>query len=108
MREILRSYGGLTVEPVGFRPGMGICKNPPLQEALIHAAEAAIQAECGQTPLRKSASTDCNIPYSMGIPALCFGLVVAEGAHTREEWVDLASLPQGLKIALNFMKRILS
>ena len=48
--------------------------------------------ECG--------STDCNIPLSMGIPAVCFGVYEGHGAHTREEWVDIESTRDGMKIAL--------
>lgn len=48
----------------------------------------------------KSASTDCNIPLSMGIPALCIGVYTGGGAHTREEWVEKESLQQGLEIAI--------
>lgn len=47
-----------------------------------------------------SASTDCNIPLSLGIPALCVGVYEGSGCHTREEWVTKASLSQGLKVAL--------
>lgn len=46
--------------------------------------------ECG--------STDCNIPLSMGIPAVCFGVYEGHGAHTREEWVDIESTRDGMKI----------
>jgi len=45
-----------------------------------------------------SASTDINMPLSMGIPALCFGAYLGGGAHTREEWLQLSSLPVGLAI----------
>jgi pyruvate-formate lyase len=79
---------------------MGICRDPEAQELLIRRSEEAILSVIGEKPLRQSASTDCNIPFSMGIPAVCFGLVSAGGAHTREEWVDLDSLSDGLKIAL--------
>lgn len=43
-------------------------------------------------------STDCNIPMSMGIPAISVGGYVGEGTHTREEKVLISSLPIGLKI----------
>ena len=45
-----------------------------------------------------SGSTDCNIPLSMGIPAVCFGVYEGHGAHTREEWVDIESTRDGMKI----------
>ena len=52
-----------------------------------------------------SASTDCNIPLSLGIPAICTGVYMGGGAHTREEWVEKASLIPGLELGI---KHILS
>ena len=43
-----------------------------------------------------SGSTDCNIPLSMGIPAICVGCCRFSGAHTREEYVETESLHSGL------------
>ena len=50
-------------------------------------------------------STDCNIPLSMGIPAICLGVVRDGKVHTREEWVEVASLSEGCKLLLNFLYR---
>ena len=52
---------------------------------------------------RQSASTACNIPLSMGIPAVCFGLYSGCGAHTRQEYLLLDSLPVGLRIGGRLM-----
>ena len=46
----------------------------------------------------KSGSTDCNIPMSMGIPAIAVGVYLGDGTHTREERVLISSIPTGLKI----------
>lgn len=35
--------------------------------------------------IRESSSTDCNIPLSLGIPALCIGVYMGAGWHTRNE-----------------------
>lgn len=48
-------------------------------------------------------STDCNIPLSLGIPALCFGCYLGAGAHTREEWIELSSLEPGFRAGLSVM-----
>lgn len=48
-------------------------------------------------------STDCNIPLSVGIPAICFGCYLGEGAHTREEWIELSSLEPGFRAGLSVM-----
>ena len=47
-----------------------------------------------------SASTDCNIPLSVGVPAVCIGVYAGGGAHTREEWIEKKSLITGLEIAI--------
>ena len=47
-----------------------------------------------------SGSTDCNIPLSLGVPAVCFGVYVGGGAHTRSEWIKKSSIVPGLEIAL--------
>ena len=48
-------------------------------------------------------SADSNIPLTLGIPANTIGTVSGGLAHTRQEWVDLRSLPTGLKIAVALM-----
>ena len=35
-------------------------------------------------PILSSGSTDCNIPYSLGIPGCCFGGYIGKGEHTKE------------------------
>ena len=47
-----------------------------------------------------SASTDCNIPLSLGVPALCIGVSMYEGMHTRQECLFKDSLEKGLAIAI--------
>ena len=58
-----------------------------------------------QIPLT-SGSTDINLPLNRGIPALCFGAYRGGGAHTREEWIDLHSLEDGLAIWLGVLLRL--
>ena len=50
-----------------------------------------------------SGSTDCNIPMSLGVPSVCVGLYRGGGAHTREEYVWIDSIPVGLKIAADLI-----
>ena len=45
-------------------------------------------------------STDCNIPLSLGVPALCIGTNSHGGIHTREEWLEKSSMISGQKIAI--------
>ena len=88
----------MEVELLGLRPcGRGV--NPEDQAKLEKRCVEAIAQYTGETPMRVSGSTDCNIPLSLGIPSCCFGVYVGEGEHTREEWVDIASICPGMKAA---------
>jgi acetylornithine deacetylase/succinyl-diaminopimelate desuccinylase-like protein len=62
-----------------------------------------IIGQYADAPVVTAGSTDCNIPLSLGVPAVCFGDVLGGGAHTREEYIDIASMPAGLKIILTFV-----
>lgn len=53
-------------------------------------------------------STDCNIPLSMGIPAICFGGLLGDGVHTREEYVTVPLLIQEAYIMEDYLQCILS
>ena len=48
-------------------------------------------------------STDCNIPLSRGVPALCLGCYRGRGAHTREEYVEIDSLFPGSHVAFEMI-----
>ena len=70
------------------------------QNALVSTC-AAIYQEVLQKPVRySSASTDCNLPLSLGIPALAIGTVEMYEVHTTEEWIDKASFLIGLRAVL--------
>lgn len=105
LHEALRAYDGQAdCVLLGLRPGMGTCQDAAAQEALIQSVERAVQSQTGRKPRRITGSTDCNIPFSQGIPAACVGLVEMAGAHTRQEYIVLDSLRQGLAVALQLME----
>lgn len=92
----------LTLEPLGVRP----CGNAVPEEAqkrLLNRCAAAVAEITGSAPKFCSASTDANIPLSLGIPATTFGLYLGAKSHTREEYIEIDSLKPGLKIALTVM-----
>lgn len=95
---------GIEVEVVllGERPCMGDV-DPARQQALEERIAAATRAEAELTPSFHSGSTDCNIPFSLGIPAVCTGVYRGAGAHTREEYIELSSLPAGFRMMLSFL-----
>ena len=57
----------------------------------------------GQLPRLIAGSTDCNIPLSEGIPAVCIGTCLGEGEHTRQEYIQISSLEKGLVLALEIV-----
>jgi len=69
-------------------------------EKLISRSVEAIVTATGSCPIRRSASTDANIPLSLGVPAVTFGLYMGDKMHTREEYVEIDSLETGLRIGL--------
>ena len=87
------------VSKIGDRPCAGDV-DPLLQEKLAQVCRQIVE-ETAQTPVTfRSASTDCNIPLSLGIPAVCIGVYKGGGSHTREEYIEKASLKTGLQIAI--------
>lgn len=94
--------GELTVELLGIRPGSG-----PVDEAALAAMTArsadVIESIWGSPAALLAASTDSNVPLSLGIPANTLGTARGGLAHTRAEWVELSSLKPGLAIALSLM-----
>ena len=88
----------ITVNTVGIRPCGGDVDEEHLAD-MTNRAVAICQKHSGVSCIPKSGSTDCNIPMSLGIPAIAFGCNQGAGAHTREEKVRISSLPIGIKIA---------
>ncbi len=106
MREILlahRSHDAkISVKIMGERPGMGEV-DARKQAMLEESACAALAHYTGVVPTLRSGSTDCNVPLSMGVPSVCFGVYRGEGAHSREEWIDPQSVCGGMKAALSVL-----
>jgi len=90
------------VEIVGERPCSGSVDMGALGE-LTDKAKAVVEQETGRAPITHAGSTDCNIPLSMGIPSICFGCIKGGNAHTYEEWLEIASLEPGYRIAFSMI-----
>lgn len=105
-REIIqrhRSHGlDITVTLVGDRPCSGNV-DAELERGLSERAAEAVLRHFGREAQYGSGSTDCNIPLSMGIPAVCVGCADGAGAHTREEYVIIDSLIPGLGLAFDLI-----
>ena len=92
----------IACELVGDRPCGGDVDQKKLQAMMDRASEAA-QRHYGHGLTFGSGSTDCNVPLSMGVPALCLGCYRGGGAHTRQEYVEIESLLPGLKFAMDLI-----
>ena len=90
----------VTVTVVGDRPCCGDV-DPEAFEAMRQRMSEINRRHYGKELGFVRGSTDCNIPLSMGIPALCLGCYTGEGAHTRGEYIDICSLNPGLKFAFD-------
>ena len=93
---------------IGTRPSMGVFSDEKKQqqERLEEEMKNIILQVTGKMPGFATGSTDCNIPLSRGIPAVCIGTCIGKGEHTREEYIRLDSLRNGLEIALKTMERM--
>lgn len=86
------------VKKIGDRPCQDI--DPQKIEDLKAIIAPVMEEVIGEKLHFKPSSTDCNIPLSMGIPALCMGVYRGGGAHTREEWIEKHSMVPGLEAAI--------
>lgn len=81
---------------IGDRPA----GNTPARSIIVQAALRSIAAS-GKTPLLMSASTDANLPMSLGIPAIILGSGGKTGGfHARDEWFDPRGAWEGAQTAL--------
>jgi acetylornithine deacetylase/succinyl-diaminopimelate desuccinylase-like protein len=101
-RANARGKGKFTVDIVGIRPCGGNVDKAVHEEMISRVIEVS-EKYSGIECKRGKGSTDCNVPMSLGVPAVCPGIYMGGGAHTREEWVEIASLPIGVKICTDIM-----
>lgn len=92
----------VTAEEVGVRPASAPTRSAEL-ERMTEVTRSIIASISGQTAIDIPQSTDANIPLSLGIPANTLGTVRGALLHTRNEWIDAASVKDGLAIALGVM-----
>ena len=92
----------ITVTSVGDRPCSGDV-DADAKHRLSRRAADAVAHNFGREARYGAGSTDCNIPLSMGIPAICVGCADGAGAHTREEFIYIDSLEPGLGLAFELI-----
>ena len=96
----------IRVELLGIRPGLGNIDKQRFDAWTKDNIALLKESWTGETDTG-AYSTDANIPLSMGIFANCIGTVVGADAHKREEWVDLKSMPTGMRIVISFIEKYL-
>jgi len=84
---------GLTMnmERIGWRPAGEISSRHPLVELVIHTLE-----NLGISPHVDIASTEANLPLSLGYPSVTIGLTIGDRAHSAQEYILTAPLEKGL------------
>ena len=88
-----------TITTIGDRP----CGEVDAEHPLVRAAMQATQA-IGRTPELATASTDANVPISLGIPAIAIGAGGrGGGVHTSAEWYDNTEGTLGVARALTVL-----
>lgn len=106
LQKVLTQAAGdgmdITCQLIGERPCQGSV-DPVKAKALLDRTLRAVIAATGQTPQCGAGSTDCNIPLSLGIPSICAGSYRGDGAHTREEYVEINSLKEGYQVAFEMI-----
>lgn len=93
------------VELIGERPCSSVDK--ARQDALVEKCAAVYKAMGTDEIAYGRGSTDCNIPLSLGIPAIAASTYNGNGAHTREEYVEKASVLPGLERAIALAEALL-
>ena len=87
------------IDVIGDRP----CGATPREHELVQAARAATRA-VGRIPELVTASTDANVPISLGIPAIAIGAGGrGGGVHTAGEWYDNTDGALGVARALTIL-----
>lgn len=90
----------ISADLIGSRPAGQLSLNAPL----IHSA-AAILTALGFSPHFEIASTEANLPLSLGFPALTLGLTTGGCAHTTEEYIHTAPVAKGLRLITGLIAR---
>lgn len=104
--QVIATYRAMGIEVntelLGERPCGGEL-DPVQRQKLLDRTAAAIRTIVGEEPVFCAGSTDCNIPLSHGIPAVCISGCVGHGAHTREEYLELDHLLTSNRLVMEFL-----
>ena len=95
---IINQHDNITTQILGKRPSGALQEPSYLEKRIIKLREGK-----ALVTTFKAASTDSNIALSQGIPSLSFGIGKGHNVHTEHEYLELASLEEGLLQLLEFI-----
>lgn len=101
IREANQPGLSLEAEVIGQRPAGTLRVDHPL----IKLAEECVREQDLEVILT-SGSTDANIPLSRGYPALVLGITTGGGAHTRDEYINIEPVTQGMEQLVQFVEKL--
>lgn len=100
--ERFRTNGvSVEIESLGKRPASA--SQDDQLARMTEVSRDVIRSVTGEEPWGGPASTDANIPLSLGICANTLGAIRGALLHTRGEWVDAQSLRDGIAVVLGIM-----
>lgn len=93
------------VDLIGDRPCSNI--DSAIQNSLVEKCTTVYKEMGTDEVLYGKGSTDCNIPLSLGIPAVAVSTYTGRGCHTREEYIEKSSVYPGLERAIVLAETLL-
>lgn len=93
------------IKQIGERPCNGVVDEQTMEQ-MSEICKVIIEDIIQKPVSFEAASTDCNIPLSLGVPALAIGVFWGGGVHTREEWIEKQSMIPGLEVALRIALKL--
>lgn len=91
----------LQIEQIGRRPSGDLPRDHPLIKVI-----STILSELGLEPRLDIASTEANLPLSLGYPALTIGLTTGGHAHSAQEYIQIGPIEKGLLQLLRLSERV--
>lgn len=91
----------LEVELIGERPAGEL----PASHPLVRAAVDSLTAAGEKRHFLEAGSTDASIALHRGLPAICVGVTKGGEAHTTDEYIELAPMPQGYQALTDLLQR---
>lgn len=88
----------LEMTTIGDRPAGTIKADHPFIQSAIRSLKSQ-----GVKPQLTIGSTDANIPFSRGYPAVVLGVTTGAGAHTVNEYIDILPVEKGMEQLVEFV-----